>query len=90
MELDKHHMWKNRMWLVGSSRALPSNFGMSNGSLVDIECQLASWCMGSFINWLKSGRLNPTIKGSMGATKTVLETLPLDMTTRIELEPKPV
>ena len=89
MELDEHHMWKDRTWLVGSSPALPSNFEMSEGSLVNIEGQPASWCMGSFINWLKSDRLNPTIKGSKGAARMVLETVPLDVTTGIELEPTP-
>ena len=54
MELDEYHMWKDRTWLVGSSLALPSNFGIFEGSLVGIEDQLASWFMGLFINWLKS------------------------------------
>lgn len=80
-------MWKDRTWLVGSSPALPSNIGMSEGSLVGIEGQPTSWCMGPFINWLKYGRLNPTIKGSMGATGTVLETIPPDVTTGMEPEP---
>lgn len=86
MELDEHHMWKDQTWLVGFSLELPSNFWMFEGSLVGIEGHLSSWCMGSFINWLKSGRLNPTIKGSMGAARIVLETIPLDVITRIELQ----
>jgi len=89
MELDEHHMWKERTWLVRSSPALPSNFGMSEGRLVKIEGQTTSWCMGSFVKWLKPGRLNPAIKGSMGALRMVPETVPSDVTTRIELEPTP-
>ena len=89
MELDEDHMWKGQTWLVGSSLALPSNFGMSEGSLVGIEGQRASWCMGLFINWLKSGRLNPAIEGNMGASRTYPETVPLDVTTGIESEPTP-
>lgn len=42
---------------------------------------------GLFINCLRSGRLNPTIKGSMGAVETVLETVPPNVTTSIVLEP---
>ena len=89
MELDEHHMWKEWTWLVASSPALPSNFGMYEGSLVDIEGQPISWCMGSFINWLKSSRLNPAIKGHMGVAGIVPETVSLDVTTRIEPEPTP-
>ena len=90
MELDEHHMWKDRTWLVGPSLVLPSNFGMSKGCLVGIEGQPASWCMGSFINSLKSSRLNPAIKGSMGDSRTVPEAAPLDVATGIELKPPPV
>ena len=82
-------MWMDWTWLVGSSPALPSSFGISKGISVSIEGQPASWCMGSFINWLKSVRLNPTIKGSMGVVRTVPETVLLDVTTGIELEPTP-
>lgn len=89
MELDEHHMWKDRTCLVGCSLALPSNFGMSKGSLVGLEGQPTSRCMGSFINWLKSGRLNPAIKGSMGAIRTVPETVSLHVNNMIELEPTP-
>lgn len=45
--------------------------------------------MGSFINWLNSHRLNPAIKGSMGAVRMVLEIVLIDVTTGIELEPTP-
>jgi len=55
---------------------------MSEESLINIEGQPSSWCMGSFINWLRSGRLNLAIKGSMGAARMVPETVPLDVTTR--------
>jgi len=87
MEVDKHHMWKDLTWLVGSSLALLSNFGMSEGSLVGIEGQPTSWCIGSFINWLKYGRLSLTIKGRMGAAGTVPKAISLDVTIRIKLKP---
>jgi len=89
IELHEHHMWKDRTWLVGSSPALPSNFGMSEGSLVGIVGQPASWCMGSFINWLKSGRPNPAIKGSIRDAGTIPETILPNVTTGIEPEPTP-
>jgi len=60
---------------------------MFEGSLVGIAGQLTSWCMGSLINWLKSKRLNPTIKGNKGATKMVPVMVLLDVT--IGIEPKP-
>lgn len=82
-------MWKEQTWLVGSSLALPSKFGMTKGSLVSIVGQPTSWCIGSFIKWLKSGRLNPTIRGSMGATRIVPEIIPLNVTTRIEPKATP-
>jgi len=89
MELEEHYMWNDRTWLVGSSLALPSKFKMYEGCLVCIEIQPTSWCMGLFINCLKSGRLNPAIKGSMGADKIVLETFPLDVTNGIDVKPTP-
>ena len=58
---------------------------MFEGSLVRIVGQPTSWCIGSFINWLKFGRLNPAMKGSKGASRTV----PLDVTTWVEPEPTP-
>jgi len=73
--------------LAGTSPELPSNLGMSEGSLVGIDGQLALWCMGSLINWIKSRRLNPTMKGSNGATGIVLVTIPLDVMTGVEPEP---
>ena len=75
--------------MVGSTPELPSNFGMPEGSLVGIEGQPTSWCMELFINWLKYERLNATIKGSMGATRTVPETVLLDVTTGVEPVPTP-
>jgi len=48
--------------------------------------QPASWCIGSLINWLKSKRLNLAMKCSMGASRIVPEMVPLNVTTRIELE----
>jgi len=57
---------------------------MYEGSLVSIAGQPVLWCIGSFINWLKSERLNPAIKGSRGATSMIPETAPLDVTTGVE------
>ena len=34
MLLDEHHRWNVIMWFWGHSLALPSNFGMFDGSLV--------------------------------------------------------
>ena len=34
MMLDEHHRWNVIMWFWGHSLALPSNLGMSDGSLV--------------------------------------------------------
>jgi len=44
---------------------------MSEGSFVGIAGQLASWCIGSFINRSKSGRLRPAKKGSTGEAEVV-------------------
>jgi len=63
--------------------------GNVKGSLVGIACQLALWCIGSLINYQKSGRLNPAMKCSMGAFGTVPKTIPLDVTTGVEMEPTP-
>lgn len=89
IDLDEHHTWKEQTWLVRSSLVLPSKIGMFEGIIVSIEGQPALWCMGSFINWPKSGRLNPTIKGSMGAIEIVSHTVPLNVTTDIKMEPTP-
>jgi hypothetical protein len=53
------------IWLEGSSPGLPSNFGMSEGSLFGI-IQLGSWKMGSLINLFKLGRFKPAMKGIEG------------------------
>ena len=36
---DEHHRWNVMMWFWGNSPALPSNLGMSDGSLVGMEGQ---------------------------------------------------
>ena len=59
------------------------------GNLVIIAGQSSSSCIGSFINWLNSRKLNPTIKGIMGATEMVPKTVPLDVTNGVELDPTP-
>ena len=38
-EFDEHHKWKVITWLFGSSPGLPSNFKISEGSLVEITGQ---------------------------------------------------
>lgn len=60
---------------------------MSEGTLVSIAGQLASWCVGSLINWLKSRRLNPTIKHNIGAARIVPVMVLVDVT--VWVEPKP-
>jgi len=90
MELENHDMWNDQTWLVRSSPSIPSNFGMCEGSLVSIEGKPTSWCIGLFINSLRSSRLNPAIKGSMGAVRTVHETISPHVTITIELEPTQV
>lgn len=49
------------MWLMGYSPSLPSNLGISEVSLVGMEGQARSWAMGSLINFLKLGKLSPTM-----------------------------
>jgi hypothetical protein len=44
-------------WLAGSSPAFPSNFGMSEGSLVGIAGHVGSWNIGSLVSLLRSGML---------------------------------
>lgn len=60
---------------------------MLEGSIINIVGQLASWCIGSLINWLNSRILNPIMKVRMGATRMVPNMVPLDVTTRVEMEP---
>ena len=50
MLFDEHHRWNVIMWFWGHSPALPSNMGMSDGSLVGMGGQKAWWRMGSFVN----------------------------------------
>ena len=63
MLLDEHHRWNVIMWFWGHSPALPSNLGMSDGSLVGIEGQKAWWQMGLFVNLAKSGKLRRSMNG---------------------------
>lgn len=86
MELDEHHIWKELLWLVGSSRELSSNLGMSEWSLVDIASQPTSWCIGSLINWIKYGRLNTAMEGSMGVARRVPQMVPIYVTIGVEPE----
>ena len=50
MEWDEHYMWKDWIWLEGSSPARPLNLGISEGNLVGIAGQPTSWQIGSLIN----------------------------------------
>ena len=63
MLLDEHHRWNVNMWFWGHSPAFPSNLGMSDGILVGMGGQKASWWMGSFVNLAKSGKLRRSMKG---------------------------
>jgi hypothetical protein len=44
-------------WLAGSSPAFPSNFGMSEGSLVGIAGHVGSCNIGSLVSLVRSGML---------------------------------
>jgi hypothetical protein len=44
-------------WLAGSSPAFPSNFGMSEGSLVGIAGHVGACNIGSLVSLLRSGML---------------------------------
>ena len=63
-ELDEHQRWKVITWFFGSSPALPSNFGISEGSLTGMVGQEGSWWIGSFINLDKSGKSEVARNGS--------------------------
>ena len=67
--LEEHHIWNNMMWLHRSSTTLPSNFGMSNGSLVGIEIQVVSCQMGSLVSLAKYGRFRLAIKRGLWVVK---------------------
>jgi hypothetical protein len=49
-ELDEHHKWYVIMCVEGSSLVLPSNFGMSDGSLEGMVVHERLWAIGSFFN----------------------------------------
>ena len=65
-ELDEHHRWKVVIWSVGSSPFLPSNFGMSEGSLVGTGGHLGLYRIGLFVNFKKSSKFNVARKGKRG------------------------
>ena len=65
-EFEEHQWWKVVTCLLGSSPSLPSNLGMSEGSLVGTASQARSWAIGSFVNLDKSGRFSVVRKGSLG------------------------
>ena len=50
---------------------------MSEGIFVGIWNQLELWCIGLFINWSKSERLRPAMKGSKGAAGVLSVAFPL-------------
>ena len=60
-ELEEHHKWKVVAQALGSSPTLPSNFGISEGSLVGTGGQ-EDFCFN------KSGKFNVAGKGSLGLT----------------------
>jgi hypothetical protein len=65
-EFDEHQRWKVVTWSPRSSPFLPSNFGMSDGSLVGTRDHVGSWITRSFINLDKYARLSMAIKGRQG------------------------
>ena len=65
-ELEEHHKWKVVACAPGSSPALPSNLGMSEGSLVGMGGHKGSCLTESFINFDKSGKFKVSRKGSLG------------------------
>ena len=71
-ELEEHQRWKVVACAPGSSPALPSNLGMSEGNLVGTGGHVGSCLTGSFINLDKFGKFNVTrneILGRTGALK---------------------
>ena len=44
----------------------PSNLGISEASLIDMVGQVGSWAIRSLINFLKLGKLRPTMYGKCG------------------------
>ena len=67
-ELEEHHKWKVVACAPGSSPALPSNLGISEGNLVGTGGHKGSCLTGSFINFDKSGKFKVARKGSLGLT----------------------
>ena len=65
-ELDEHHKWNVVTWSPGSSLLFPSNFGMSEGSLVGTGGQARLYLIGSFVNLVRSGKFNVARNGSLG------------------------
>jgi hypothetical protein len=66
MLFEEHHKWKVMTWLAGSSPNFPSNFGISEGSLVGILGHVGSCNIGSFMSLLKSGMLRDAKYGMGG------------------------
>ena len=65
MELEEHHRWKDMIWFYGSSPTLPSNLGMSEGSLVGMGGHAGSFRMGSLVNLARLGRLRLAMYGKL-------------------------
>ena len=65
MEFEEHHRWKDMIWFCGSSPALPSNLGMSEGSLVGMGGHAGLCRMGSLVNLARSGRLRLAMYGKL-------------------------
>lgn len=69
-EFKEHHRWKVIMCVLGSSLALPSNLGISDGSFVGIGGQAGECRIGSFINFNKSDKFNVAKNGILGGGTT--------------------
>ena len=67
-ELEENHKWKVVTWALESSPTLPSNFGISEGSLVGTGGQEELCLTGSFISFDKSGKFNIARKWILGLT----------------------
>jgi hypothetical protein len=63
-DLDEHKRWRVMTWFFGSSFALPSNFGMSNGNLASITGQWGECRIGSFKILDNSGMSKVDRKGN--------------------------
>ena len=73
IELEEHHRWNDMIWFWGSSPALPSNLGMSEGSLVGMWGHAGLCRMGSLVSLARSGRLRLAIYGKLdGGCNTVV------------------